>query len=158
MGKVVTVLLLLLLGGCEFKKNIKIGEAAPRIEALDLRGATYDFSSLGDKIKVVRFWELNCPSCLIEMPQIEAFYKEHSDKVEIVAINLADYTEPIEAFIKKNDITYTILRDKEKTSGRNFGVLATPTSFILDGNNIVRDVIIGELEYGAFKKRVMALF
>ena len=55
-------------------------------ELTKLDGTNVKLSDLKGKKVILNFWATWC-NCQQEMPDMEAFYKEHKENVEILAIN-----------------------------------------------------------------------
>lgn len=91
--------------------------------------------------KVVLFWSSTCPHCLSELPIILENYKKLKDKdIEVVAISVdsdkSSYEAQVNALPWIND---TELRGWKSSFVEKYNVHATPTYFILDGNNKIID-------------------
>ena len=67
--------------------GIEIGKSAPDFELTKLDGTNVKLSDLKGKKVILNFWATWCGPCQQEMPDMEAFYKEHKENVEILAIN-----------------------------------------------------------------------
>lgn len=67
--------------------GIEIGKSAPDFELTKLDGTNVKLSDLKGKKAILNFWATWCGPCQQEMPDMEAFYKEHKENVEILAIN-----------------------------------------------------------------------
>lgn len=69
------------------RNGIEIGKSAPDFELTKLDGTNVKLSDLKGKKVILNFWATWCGPCQQEMPDMEAFYKEHKENVEILAIN-----------------------------------------------------------------------
>ncbi len=67
--------------------GIEIGKSAPDFELTKLDGTNVKLSDLKGKKAILNFLGNWCGPCQQEMPDMEAFYKEHKENVEILAIN-----------------------------------------------------------------------
>ena len=64
-----------------------------------------------DKIQVINFWATWCAPCVHELPYFQNLEEKNDPSVEITLINLdyADKLYKVNAFIKNNKITSTVL-------------------------------------------------
>lgn len=91
---------------------------APDLVLTGLDGKPYRFDEYFklDKWIVLNVWGPKCPPCIEEMPQLQAFHDEHSQKDAIVIGLAIDYPsfgfakiDEVNEFIELNSVTYTIL-------------------------------------------------
>ena len=68
------------------RNGIEIGKSAPDFTLTKLDGTNVKLSDLKGKKVILNFWLRGVP-CQQEMPDMEAFYKEHKENVEILAVN-----------------------------------------------------------------------
>lgn len=141
------------------KANINVGSIAPTFQTFSADGGVTHFpAAYFGKPLVIRFWADWCKYCEGEMKAIEAVYQRHKDKgLEVLAINAGQDKKTIDAFIKKIGVTYPALLDETSTIARNYGVVALPTTFFIDGKGIVRAKIVGEADEVTFERHALEL-
>jgi len=109
------------------------------------------FTSADYKGKVVMldFWATWCGPCIGELPNVKKAYADYHGKgFEIVGLSCDDNDGELNAFTKKNEMTWVQLREKSQTPDTNnwhplalkYGVLGIPTMFLIDRNGVVRYV------------------
>lgn len=79
---------------------------ARRFPGLD--GTEVDVARWRGKPLLVNFWATWCPPCVKELPEINQFYKEASAKGWRVLGLAIDQAEPVQAFLKKTPLDFTI--------------------------------------------------
>ena len=134
------------LSGCSKKNPPAVGNVLPEFTLPDLKGNKItvpdDFSG---KVIVVRFWIDSCKSCAIEMPMIDATYKKYKDRgLAVIAVNVGQQRDVVEAFVKKLKISYPVVLDTNSAVSKKYGVKAVPFTLIIDRKGIVRKRILGE--------------
>jgi len=132
------------------RMGLQIGDQAPNLDLLTLNGKKVKITLKGNKPTVLNFWATWCPPCQEEIPVLEKFEKEHSNKVSVIGV--ADYigekkdTNYVKNFAAKNGITYQILFDEKGDNFKKYGVLTIPTTYFIDKNGKVIFKKLGPLE------------
>ncbi|MBB4302079.1 peroxiredoxin [Rhodobium orientis] len=159
MGAAAAVLCLgFALAGCQGETTAKVGEAAPELGAIDLDGNTVRLADFRGDVTVVNFWQGGCAPCLTEMPKIQAFHEKHmSDGVHVLAVNIGGGPRIIRDTIAETGVTFDFAFDEVFVASTRYQVNFFPTTYIIDGNGIVRDRIVGELRPGQLETRLADL-
>ena len=63
---------------------------------------TYKLSENTGKITILNFWNINCSSCIAEIPDFERFYNNYQDDVNVVFVNPTDGKTKNDEFMNKN--------------------------------------------------------
>jgi thiol-disulfide isomerase/thioredoxin len=110
----------------------------PAAPALD--GVTVPAQYRG-KVAHLDFWASWCAPCLKAIPEIEAMRKElASDGFQVVAVNLDTSPKKALRFLAKNPIGYPSASDPKGRLPKQFGVDTMPTSYLIDGEGVIRYV------------------
>lgn len=144
------------------RNGIEIGKSAPDFELTKLDGTNVKLSDLKGKKVILNFWATWCGPCQQEMPDMEAFYKEHKENVEILAINYTPSekgggAEKVSNFAKEKGITFPILLDKNIDVTTAYKVITIPTSYFIDTKGVIQDKFIGPMTQKEMEKRVAKL-
>jgi len=144
------------------RNGIEIGKSAPDFELTKLDGTNVKLSDLKGKKAILNFWATWCGPCQQEMPDMEAFYKEHKENVEILAINYTPSEkgggiEKVSNFAKEKGITFPILLDKNIDVTTAYKVITIPTSYFIDTKGVIQDKFIGPMTQKEMEKRVAKL-
>ncbi|GFE62827.1 peroxiredoxin [Geobacter sp. AOG2] len=149
--------ILCLCPGCDNKQGVVIGEKPPSSPGSDLRGEPVDIGRFKGKVVVLYFWANTCCSDRVKL--LEPFYRRVRDKgLAILAVNVGSPAKLVESFAKDNGLTFTLLTDEHTTTSEQYGVFGFPTVFILDGNGIVRQKVLGEISAEQLQKLVERQF
>ena len=112
------------------------------------------------KVVALNFWYIACPYCRLEMPTIDAVYREYRDKgVVVLAVNPAptESDAEVRAFASQMELTFTILRDPELLSVNTFKVQGWPTTFFIDREGTARYRYPGAMDRDILVERIEAL-
>jgi peroxiredoxin len=139
--------------------SIRVGDKAPTFNLPDLDGKPLCLTDcLGDKPTILVFWSYFCFPCQSEMPILQKFYEETGkENLSLVAISLdsTDFSKFIDPFVTKHKLTFPILYDKETElfydTAEKYGVVGTPTTFLLDGDGVIRFIHLGRLNESVLK-------
>lgn len=125
--------------------GFEINEAAPDFKLKNLSGETVKLSDYRGKKVLLNFWASWCPPCIQEMPYMQEYYEEYSDKsdVEILAVNMTTSEVGgignIEKFIEEYEFTFPVLLDKKGTVMDLYKVRSFPTTYIINKEGIITD-------------------
>lgn len=141
------------------RNGIEIGKSAPDFTLTKLDGTNVKLSDLKGKKVILNFWATWCGPCQQEMPDMEAFYKEHKENVEILAVNYTPSEkgggeEKVSNFAKEKGITFPILLDKNIDVTTAYKVITIPTSYFIDTKGVIQDKFIGPMTQKEMEKRV----
>ena len=98
---------------------------------------------------VINFWTTWCPPCQEEIPQLQAFHNEFirdNPNVVLIGLNLSKEDqgeEHIKQFSDHMGITFPVLLDIDGVTQKNYGIMAIPTTFIVDEQGKVLQKILG---------------
>lgn len=141
--------------------GIEPGEVAPDFELETLDGSLIRLSDLQGKKVILNFWYTWCPPCREEMPEMQKFYDEYGDDVEIVAVNLTEMEkseQDIHDFIDEFSFTYTVPLDRDSNVSDQYKIYAAPTSYFIGTDGIVQQPRwIGPMEYEFMEEMVNGL-
>lgn len=129
---------------------VEVGQPAPDFTLLDLNDNEVSLSDFKGQPVMVNFFASWCPPCIEEAPEIQRFQESHGDKIKLLIIDRAEPKRLVVEFKEKFQSTSTYLLDKNDSLARPYGILGQPETFFIDKNGIVREHIIGPLEYEQF--------
>ncbi len=156
-----TILLLSLLvaislSGCNKRAGLQIGDAIPEVALTDFQGKSVTLPrATKGKIALLRFWSIDCGFCDKEiLLSLEPLYQKYKDRGFIpVAINESRIDKTDQRLKKFERLSYPMLVDEYGLVAKQFGVIGLPTTFVIDGQGIVRDKITGDAGIEEFEKR-----
>jgi thiol-disulfide isomerase/thioredoxin len=127
------------------------GFSAPLANVPGAAGAASGSTRLEDyrgKVLFLNLWATWCGPCRAEMPSMEKLYRRFKDKgLEILAVNLQEQKADVEAFMRRNKLTFPAALDGDGRIARQYGVMGIPTSYILDRQGRVILRLVGSINW-----------
>lgn len=124
----------------------KIGFQAPHFELESLQGESYSLQEMRGKNPVVlNFWASWCGPCKIEAPELVKLYAQYGKEIEIYAVNLTegDSVQAAAVFAEHYGFAFPVLLDKQGEVGDLYQIKAVPTTYFINNEGFIQDVIIG---------------
>ena len=157
----IPLLCLLWLSACggEPPAKLNTGDAAPAFKTVQLDNTPVDFpAAFAGKPVVLRFWADWCKFCGPEMQLIDTLRQQYADRnLTILAVNAGQDKATVAAFIQKLGVGYPAAMDESSKIARSYGVVGLPTTYLIDGQGIVRGKIVGEADAALFERHIRLL-
>jgi len=117
---------------------VKVGEPAPDFTLTNLEGEQVKLSDYRGKGILLNFWASWCEPCKVEMPHMEKQYQLLKEQgIVILAVNIQESHLAVSTFAKRNNLTFPILLDTDKSVTNRYGIGPIPSTFFIDQNGIV---------------------
>lgn len=153
------LLLVVFVAACggEPPAKLNTGDAAPRFKTVQLDGTPIDFpATYAGKPVVLRFWADWCKFCEPEMKLIDQVRQRHAG-LAVLAVNAGQDKATIAAFMQRIGVGYPSALDENSKIAKSYGVVGLPTTFLIDGQGVVRGKIVGEADEAMFERHIKAL-
>ncbi len=119
-----------------------IGQPTPQLigQTIDQKG--FDLSQQKDQVVLVHFWATWCGPCMVEMPILDKFYRQHAAQgLTVIAIS-ADtpkHRDDVVKFMQPYTFQAAMLSDFT-TNG--FGApQSIPATYVIDSHGIIRAIL-----------------
>jgi len=123
---------------------------APALVLPSLRGDPMDLANLRGRVVLVNFWATWCPPCVEEIPSLQRLYRRlRPQGLEILAVDVGESVETMEAFLKDKPIDFPVLMDGDGSALRRWGVYAFPTTLVLDRRQRIRYAAFGAFDWNS---------
>jgi thiol-disulfide isomerase/thioredoxin len=121
----------------------KPGFLAPSFQLVGMDGNSYKIGGKREKPMMLNFWASWCGPCQLEAPDLKNIYEKYKDRFDLYGINTTDKDDIADAekFVKKYKLPFPILLDKSGKVADQFRFFYIPTSFLVDRNGVVVEVI-----------------
>lgn len=117
----------------------EVGSRFPDLAAADLEGELPDLRAA--KVVIVDFWASWCGPCRQSFPVYEELHRQYADDgVVIVAVNVDERPSDMEKFLSRHPVSFAVVRDASQEFVSKVSPPSMPTSFVLDGEGVVRFV------------------
>jgi cytochrome c biogenesis protein CcmG, thiol:disulfide interchange protein DsbE len=128
------------------------GYLAPDFSLATPTGKKINLYGLRGQAVLVNIWATWCPPCRAEMPIIEQYYIQYKDQGLIVlGVNSTVQDNPLEIvpFVNEYNLTFPILLDETGQLGPKYDLHSLPTSFFINRDSTIAEVVIGGPMSGA---------
>lgn len=123
-------------------------QPAPGFSLTDAYGKTQNLSQGHGRITLVNFWATWCPPCVHEIPSMNRLAAAYDKKdFGIVSINFKEDPEHVLAFLKRVDVDFPVLLDRDGAVSGRWRVFAFPSTFLLDRNGDIRYSVNTAIEW-----------
>jgi peroxiredoxin len=121
---------------------LNVGDRAPGFSAPSLDGKSMvELSEFRGKVVYLDFWASWCAPCLTAIPEIEKMRGEFSSEdFQIIAVNLDQKPKKALRFLEKHPVGYPSASDPKGKLPGLYGVETMPTSYLIDGDGVIRYV------------------
>lgn len=129
-------------------KLLTVKGDAPPIQLVDVQGSSQQLSDLKGKVVLINFWASWCPPCVHEMPSMQRLLNaEAKNGFALVAVNLGESQEAINAFAQQHKLNFPIWLDQTHSTANTWKVFAYPTSYLVDRHGRLRYAITGGADW-----------
>ncbi len=124
-----------------------VGHFAPDVTLRDLSNNPVKLSSLRGKVVALNFWYAACEPCKLEMPALEHAYEQYKGQGFVVlGVDTVDDPATLDTFTHDLGITYPVVRDVDLRAATLYRIVATPSTFFIDRNGVIRERIVGPMQ------------
>lgn len=114
-------------------KFVKNPEMAPSFDLTSFSGRKLDPAEWHGKVVILNFWATWCGPCRYEIPELMALQKQFPKSLQVIGLSV-DEAPPaqVRQFVDRMGITYPVAIASDQLQNRFGGILALPTSFVLN--------------------------
>ncbi len=114
-------------------KFVQNPELVPPFSVQSFTGQTLNPAEWRGKVVILNFWATWCGPCRYEIPELMAMQKQFQGSLQVVGLSVDDLPAPqVKSFIGQFGVNYPVAMADEKVQDEFGGILALPTTFIID--------------------------
>jgi peroxiredoxin len=132
--------------------ELKEGHRTPELRLPRLDGGVSALGDLRGKLVVVNFWATWCQPCTVEMPTLEALWREYRGRGLVVLGVSEDRGAPrplLDPYIAQLGLTFPILLDADLRAARDWRVGSLPATFIVKPGGEAVGLAFGAREWNS---------
>lgn len=115
------------------KRGTEVGDLAPDFQLTQLDGSKLSLEDLRGQPAVLVFWASWCQFCREEAPNVNKLAEEFAARgVRVFGVNVRESQVRTESGIKDFGIRYSVVRDADGKTARDYNVEGIPTVLFLD--------------------------
>jgi cytochrome c biogenesis protein CcmG/thiol:disulfide interchange protein DsbE len=117
------------------------------LPVLGSAGSKRSLSDYRGKVVVLNVWASWCKPCKDELPLLEKAQKRLTRAdATLVGVNAKDFTDKALATVRRYDLSFPSLRDRDGSFVREYGSVAYPETFVIDRQGRIRAMRRGPVD------------
>ena len=152
MKKLLVVLSLFIMTifgyGNSLNVNVEKGSKVPNFELKDFKAQKVKSRKYFNNSKPTLFivaaeW---CPDCQAELPEVQKFYDENKDRVNVVVVFISNKSSllNVRKYVESNKYTFPVFYDFDKSIVTGFKVKSVPFNLKIR-NSVIEDISEGTM-------------
>jgi len=144
---VFAVTILVLWGGRDELRKVKVGYPAPDFTFRDMSHKEVSLSDYKGKVVLLNLWSITCPPCIDEVPYFESLYQKMKDNQDFhlltVVTNRGETEREVRPFLEKHGLHFHVLIDNKKVAWKRYKLTGWPETFLIGRDGIIVEKFIG---------------
>jgi cytochrome c-type biogenesis protein len=126
--------------------RVAVGAPAPEFRLTTLDGATIRLGDVRGQPLVLNFFASWCDPCKEEGPVVQAMAADAASAgYTVVGVAVEDEREALTRFLYEEGLSMPAALDADSRVSRAYRVIGPPTTFFIDAEGIIRDIVAGPL-------------
>lgn len=135
--------------------NMEIGAKIPSFELREFSGKYTKSRKIfnNGKPTLLVFAAEWCPHCHTELPEVQKFYDENKDSINVAVIFTSRKTNltSTKQFVEENKFTFPVYYDVNQSIMKGFKIKSVPTNLIIQ-KSVIENINEGIMDYDSLKK------
>jgi cytochrome c biogenesis protein CcmG, thiol:disulfide interchange protein DsbE len=121
-------------------------------------GGDISLADYRGQVVVLNFWASWCDPCRKESPLLEQWHRRMAPQGgTVLGVDVLDVTGDALDFIRRYDLSYPMLKDKDGDTLESYGVVAYPETFVIDRKGRIAAVRRGPVDAAFLRTKVAPL-
>jgi thiol-disulfide isomerase/thioredoxin len=130
----------------------------PAFSLRSLSGATLEPSLWRGKVVILNFWATWCGPCRYEIPELKQLQKEFPNTLQVVGLSVDEAPAgEVKSFVAATGMNYPVGIADDQLQAKFGGILALPTSFVLDREGRVVQKHVGLIPADYYREEISYL-
>lgn len=123
--------------------RIAVSQPVPQMSLKGMDGSDYKLGGIRDKPLMINFWASWCGPCHEEAPDLRQVYERYKGKFDLYAVNVTkdDSMGLVRSFVRQHKVDFPVLLDSRGEAAAAYRILFVPTSFLIDRQGRLLEVI-----------------
>jgi cytochrome c biogenesis protein CcmG, thiol:disulfide interchange protein DsbE len=122
----------------------RVGAPAPSLDLATPAGGRVSLAALKGRTVVLNFWASWCPPCRAEMGALDAVSKDYAERgLVVLGVNQMEAESVATAFMREQNLSFGMALDADGSASQAYHVMALPTTYFIDRDGIIRDIVYG---------------
>ena len=134
-----------------------IGHPAPDFTLVNLEGDEVALSDFKGQPIILNFWATWCGPCRAEMPSLQAASVSLDGQAVILGVNVREQPSAVGPFLDQYGVTYPVVLDEGGRIQTLYRIRAFPTTYFIDEQGVITEIISGALNEPMLRIRVANL-
>jgi peroxiredoxin len=138
--------------------ELREGQKGPAWRLERFGGGHASLDAWKDRLVVLNFWATWCTPCTLEMPTLEALWRDYRARGLVVVGISVDRGAPrplLEPYLKNLSITFPVLLDPQMATAGAWRVTGLPATFVIRPGGEVAGVALGAREWNSAEMRAL---
>lgn len=135
--------------------NMEAGAKIPNFELRDFNGKYTKSRKIlkNGKPTLLVFAAEWCPHCHTELPEVQKFYEENKDSVNVIVVFTSRKTNltATKQFVAENKFTFPVYYDANQSLMNGFKIKSVPTNVMVQ-NSVIGNIVEGIMDYDSLKQ------
>lgn len=120
---------------------------APSLTLADLADRPVSVGAIEGRIVLIHFWATWCGPCVVELPSLEALWRDRrAAGLEVIAI-ATDNRNAVTAFTEKSGLGLPVALDPYGKAMRAYRVRGLPTTVVVGRDGQLRALAVGQVDW-----------
>jgi peroxiredoxin len=138
--------------------ELREGHRTPPLRLPRLDGGVTTLDEHRERLVIVNFWATWCEPCTLEMPTLEALWREYRERGLLVLAVSVDRGAPrplIEPYVTRLGLSFPILLDADQAASRAWRVHGLPATFVVRPGGDAVGMAVGAREWNSAEMRAL---